>query len=148
MSCWFQNCIDFPDWPYFSGRRKLLTHLNHKGPPLWWKIWIFSPKAVFDSSKEASWCTECNAKDPSSLKSTIPEKIKKNCQKYPFFWVKNAIIGGFSRFIQERYIAESWGLLRCIECTRTLLLSYQNQHSDNFLNFHHDFGWLKVYVYH
>ena len=32
------------------------------------------PKAVFDSSKEAFWCTESNAKDPSSLKRTVSEK--------------------------------------------------------------------------
>ena len=30
------------------------------------------------------------------------------------------IFGSFSRFFQERYIAESRGLLRCIQCIRTL----------------------------
>ena len=39
----------------------------------------------FDSPKKESWCTECNAKNLSSLQSTVSEKIKKNCQKYPFF---------------------------------------------------------------
>ena len=43
----------------------------------------------FDSSKEASWGTERNAKNHRSLPSTITEKIKKNLQKCMFwenFW--------------------------------------------------------------
>ena len=38
------------------------------------------PKAVFDSSKEASQSTECNTKNPSSLQFTV---CKKNLEK-PF----------------------------------------------------------------
>ena len=34
-----------------------------------------------DSTKEASWCTECNAKKLSAWQSTVLEKIKKNLQK-------------------------------------------------------------------
>ena len=33
LSCWFQNGFGFQNWTYFSGTRKLLTSLNHKGPP-------------------------------------------------------------------------------------------------------------------
>ena len=36
----------------------------------------------FDSSKDASGCTECNAKNLSSLQATGFKKIKKNCQKW------------------------------------------------------------------
>ena len=121
LSCWLKNCFGFQDWTYFSGRRKLLTTLNHKGPPYDEKSDFF-PKVVLDSSKEASWCTECNAKDLSSLQCTVPEKITKTAKNTHFF--KNAIFWSFfSRFIQERYIAESLGLLRCIQCTKTWLLS-------------------------
>ena len=38
---------------------------------------------VFDSSKRPSGRTECNAKNLSSQRSTIFEKIKKNHQKCP-----------------------------------------------------------------
>ena len=40
---------------------------------------------VFDSSNEAFWCTDYNAKNPSALQSPVLEKIKKNCPKWPFF---------------------------------------------------------------
>ena len=54
LACWFQNCFCFQDWTYFSGSRKLFTTQNLKN----------CLKAVFNSSKSASWCTECNAKKP------------------------------------------------------------------------------------
>ena len=38
----------------------------------------------FDSSKEASWGTERNAKNHRPLPSTVTEKINKNLQKYKF----------------------------------------------------------------
>ena len=45
----------------------------------------------FDSSKEGFWCTDCNAKNLSSLQSTVHEKIKKNRPKWStnFKMVKN-----------------------------------------------------------
>ena len=57
--------------------------LNHKGPPLGWKIGKKkkSQKAVFDSSKEVSWCTERNAKTPALYKVWLPTKSKKYLQK-------------------------------------------------------------------
>ena len=48
----------------------------------------------FDSSKEGFWCTECNAKNLSSLQSTVYEKIKKTCPKR----VKMVKNDCFSRF--------------------------------------------------
>ena len=39
--------------------------------------------ANFDSSKEASWGTERNAKNHKSLSSTVTEKIKKKHQNVP-----------------------------------------------------------------
>ena len=41
------------------------------------------PNFDFDSSKEASWGTERNAKNHKSLPSTVTEKIKKNHQNIP-----------------------------------------------------------------
>ena len=43
----------FKDWNYFSGRHKLLTILNRKGP-FYDEQCEFYFKAVFDSLKEAS----------------------------------------------------------------------------------------------
>ena len=48
----------------------------------------------FDSLKEASWGTECNAKNRRSLLSTVYEKIKKNLQKCKFP-PKMPVIGTF-----------------------------------------------------
>ena len=72
------------------------------------KIWPTSPpiimtngkivkKVYFDSSKEASWCTERNARNPSSLQSMVSEKIMKNLQKLPFL-IRIAQKGNFWRF--------------------------------------------------
>ena len=97
LSCWFQNCFGFQDWTYFSGRHKLLTTLNHKGPPLWWKILIFF-KPVFDSLKEASWSQH---KTPQLLtmygfrkNQEIPPKITI----FSSFGKKMVIFRGYSRY--------------------------------------------------
>ena len=56
------------------------------------------PKTIFDSSNEAFCCTERNAKDPSSLKIMVSEKVKKNSNNYHFwcFWLELDIFGGYS----------------------------------------------------
>ena len=81
--------------PVFS-LPEILTPPKSEGSPIMVKILKNYSKAVFDSSKEAFWCTERNAKDPISLKRTVTEKIKKNLPKIPFlvFLVK---IGSFWR---------------------------------------------------
>ena len=60
-------------------------------------------------------------------------KINKKLPKMTIF-LKWLLRFFFKRFIQERYIAESSGLLRCIQCTRTLLLSSLNN-IENFSKF-------------
>ena len=55
------------------------------------------PKDVFDGPKEASWCTECNAKNPSSLQSMDSEKNRNNLQNYTVL-TKNTKNGKFWRF--------------------------------------------------
>ena len=69
-------------------------------------------------------------KTPALCNVPFLNKSRKTAKNAIFF--KKAFFKGFSSFIEERYIAESWGLSRCIQCIRTLLLSYQNQHSDSF----------------
>ena len=115
-----------------------LTPPKSKGSPLRVKNWRNCRNDDLDSLKEGFWRTECNAKNISSLRSTISEKIKKNQLKM----VKNGQNGkklpfwaDFSWFFQKWYFTESWGFLRCIQCIKTLLLSHPNQHSDNFSNF-------------
>ena len=39
--------------------------------------------ATFDSLKEASWCTDCNAKNQNSFRWTIFEKMRLDRQKSP-----------------------------------------------------------------
>ena len=40
---------------------------------------------MFDSSKEASGCTDYNAKNLNSLQCAVAEEIKKNPKKFQFF---------------------------------------------------------------
>ena len=72
--CHLQNCPSFLSIPSTTGAGKFLTLPKSEGSPLIMKKW---PKDVLDSSKEASCCTECNAKIPSSLQSMGFEKIQK-----------------------------------------------------------------------
>ena len=68
----------------------------------------------------------------------VAHKIKKIPLKINIFgrFGQNMIIfGGYSCFFQKSYIFKSWGFLRCIQCIRTLLLSYQKQFFDNFFRF-------------
>ena len=43
------------------------------------------PRWLCDSLNEAFWCTDCNAKNLTSLWSLISEKMRKNHQKMQFF---------------------------------------------------------------
>ena len=88
------------------------------------------PILDFDSSKEASWRTEVNVKNLSALQNIISEKIKKNLEKLAFFAIlaKNSFFWSFFLIFSERILWKE----RCIQCIRTLLLSYQNPLSDKF----------------
>ena len=139
-SIW-SNLSDFLFWNFFRPFFQLRVTFDHP------KIIRFPLRVKnrkncrivdLDSSKEGFWCTECNTKNLSSLRITISEKIKKNRRKM----VKNGQNGqklpfwaGFSWFFQKWCFSESCGFLRCIQCIKTLLLSYLNQHSDNFSDF-------------
>ena len=54
----------------------------------------------FDSSNEGFWCTECNAKNLSSLQSTVPKKTRKpaktvNFGHFDHFWPLSQFWPGF-----------------------------------------------------
>ena len=104
----------------------------------WWKIGKNCPIIDFDSSKQGSWCTECNAKKRNSVQTTIFEKNQERLLKNGLFNPKMRflpVFGTISWFFQKWYFIKSFGFLRCIQCTKTLVLSYQNQQSDNFSNY-------------
>ena len=91
-------------------------------------------KAVFDSSKEAFWCTERKAKDTISLKRMV---TKKNPEKPPTlqflcFLVKIVNFWRLFLFLSESILCKELGVLLCIQCTRMLLLSHQKWLPDNF----------------
>ena len=78
--------MQFPKQFYFFGfdhflwRGYILTPPKSKGSPLWVKKRKNCPIVNFDSSKEASWCNECNAKT-----SGLWKKSRKTFKKKAFF---------------------------------------------------------------
>ena len=70
------------------------------------------------------------------------KKSRKTLKNWHFlqFLPKTVIFWGFSWFFQKPYIIKRWGFLHCIQCIRTLLLSYQNPLSDNFFCFFTHWG--------
>ena len=106
LSCWFRKRFLFDFWPHWG-----------------WGCC----KAVFDSSKEASWCTECNAKTPAAYKVWFLKKSRITSKNIHFLpkLPKMVIFGGVSRFFETPYFVKSWGFLRCIQWIKILLLSYQ-----------------------
>ena len=100
----FQRCCKFFD--HLKSNGSLLTLRVNK-----WKKCL---RWDFDSSKEASCCTECNATKISSWRhQERPLKISKI--KHFFIII----------FLQKRYFAKGWLFLRCIQCIKMLCMSYQ-----------------------
>ena len=71
----------------------------------------------------------CNAKNPSSLQSTVSEETKKNLKKLPHLaiLVRNCNFWRFFLIFQKPFIIKCYDFLRCVQCIKPLLLSYQNQ---------------------
>ena len=68
-------------------------------------------KVYFDSTKEASWRTECNATNHSFLQSEISEKSRKTSNNY-YFWpkpLKMVIVGGSSCFCSDTLFCKELG---------------------------------------
>ena len=152
LSCWFQNRFGFQDWTYFSGRRKLLTPLNHKGPPLWWKIRIFFRKPFLIAQKKCPDALNATQKTPALYNVPFLNKSRKTDKNAHFF--KNAIFW--------RFFSIYSGTVHCRELGSFVLYSVHQDASfelskSTFRQFFkifitrgdpYDFGWLKVYVYH
>ena len=87
----------------------------HDKPP-------YQPRGSFDSLNEALWCTDCPCpiyeKSVKTTKNTIFSEMQ-------FFW-------DFSCFFQKWDFAKSWGYLRYNQCIKTLNLSYQTTHYNDF----------------
>ena len=86
---------------------------------------------VFDSSNEALWCPDYNAKKPSSLPGPISLKIKKKRKNMVIFekWSFWAI---FLDFFQNGTLQSAGVFLRCNQCIKTLCLSYQTSPFGDF----------------
>ena len=88
-TCWFcvvLNCLitkhfEF-DWRTTINRDKLiLTPLNQKGPPFWYKKEKNCPKAFFDSWKKRPDAMSVTQKTPALYKVWFLKKSKKNLKK-------------------------------------------------------------------
>ena len=86
---------------------------------------------VFDSSNEAFWCTDYNAKNPTSLQGPISKKNQEKPQKIVIFekWLFLTI---FLDFLQNGTLQRAGIFLRCIQCIKTLHLIYQTPPYDDF----------------
>ena len=72
--------------------------------------WKTCPINDFDSTKEASWCTECNTKTSALNKVPFSEKIKKKHQNCYFF--RNAHFWGFFLIFSDKVLyKELWFFL-------------------------------------
>ena len=119
------------DWRTTINRDKLiLTHPKSEGSPLMMKNLETFLKAVSDSSKEVSWCTICNAKNPSPYQVWFQKNIEKNLKNISIL-IKMAQNSNFfkdlSWFGQKPYFVKSCIFLRWTQWIRTLHLSYQKQ---------------------
>ena len=65
-------------WTFFPMSVNFLTPPNHKGPPLWWKIWKVVQKQFLIAQKKR--LDALNA----TQKTTAPKKSRKTLKKYHF----------------------------------------------------------------
>ena len=135
LTCWFQNCSSFWFLTSSSPCLKFLPPLNQKGPPLWWTFWKIVQKPILITQKKHPDALNATQKTLALYKVWILKKrgiTSKNTKVKPKTPKKQYFLELFSWFFQKLTFVKSWGLLRCIQCIRTLLLSYQNQLLDNF----------------
>jgi hypothetical protein len=69
--------LKFSIFDQFYGCPKFYDRPKSKEFPLRVKKRKNCPRCDFDSSKEVSWCTECNVKKSSCLISAVFEEFKK-----------------------------------------------------------------------
>ena len=80
-----------------------------------------------------------NAAQKTSALGKVPvlKKLRNTTQngQKSSKWSKVTIIVGCFLIFSEMVLCREMGFLGCIQCLKTLLLSYQNQQSDNFSDF-------------
>ena len=143
---WFQNCFCFKFWTLQNYAGKFWPPQNHKGPPLWWKFWKIVGMLILIAQKKRPDALNTMQKTPAICNVPFLKKSRKTSKNY-LFWQKlqkRPIFQGFSWFFPKPYFEKTWGFLRCIQCIRTLLLSYQNPLSDNFSVFVPKGGTLMI----
>ena len=77
---------------------------------------------LFDSSNEASWCTDYNAKKLELISMNVLEKMRLDRQKGP---TKFEPFYSFSWFFPKWYLKQSKFLHHCTQCIKTLHISLQ-----------------------
>ena len=91
----FQKCFCFRILTKFRHVGTFFRKLPKQGYPLTKVKNENLQILMFDSLKEASWCTDCNAKNQNSFCWTIFEKMRLDCPKgpkklgpfYSFSWI-------------------------------------------------------------
>ena len=98
-------------------------------PPIIMTNGKIAKKVDFDSSKKVLDALNATQEAPALYKVRFLKKSRKSCKKYHLLTKlpKMVIFGGFSWFFQKPHFVESWGFLCCVQCIKTLLLSYHNQ---------------------
>ena len=81
---------------------------------------------ILIAQKKRTDALNTTQKIPAICNVPFLNKSRKTAKNAHFFQKCN-FFKGFSSFIEERYIAESLSLLRCIQCIRSLLLSFKKQ---------------------
>ena len=128
LSCLFLNVFFF----LISGVAvKFAPPLNHRGPPLAEK----SLDCWFRQFKSWVLMHWMQRKTLSSLQGTISEKNQEKQPKMGIFgpFDHSRPFGQFFMIFSESILSECCGFLHCIKRIKTLLLSYENQQSNNFV---------------
>ena len=73
----FSPC-QVPFWPPPPKKKKIKSFPNYD------EKYDFFPKSVFDSSKEESWCTECNTKTLALYEVWLLKTSRKTSKNYIF----------------------------------------------------------------
>ena len=122
-----------------------MTPPKWQGSPLMVKNLKNGPISNFDSSKEPSWCTESNAKNLSSLWSTVSEKKRKNPPIMTIFGDFGQKLIFFEVFLKNfRNSTLQRDEVFCIDfsASRRFLWATKNHYLTIFPIFHHKGGPL------
>ena len=104
-------------------------------------------KMFLIAQKKRSDALNATQKNPAFYKVWFLKKMKKILQNDHFwlFWLKMGTLWGFTWFFQKSYFVQTWNFLRCIQCIRTLILSYQKHILATFSDFSEVMVVIKVF---